>query len=230
MSGWLLPLEIPVQIGRDEARQRALDELAKAKYGGTPEWVSDLASQADRLIQRLVDLWLGLSRVRQSSGGGINWGFVLAVVVLLVAIGLIVWRVGLPRWKRRTAGASLQLDSSVPASNYRGLAAQFAEQGDWTAAVRDRFRAMVRELEVRTILDVRPARTATEAAYSASKVLPDCRDVLRVGAESFNAVVYGERPADSAAYQRMVELDDRVTRAADRVDLAADSAPAEARR
>ena len=65
------------------------------------------------------------------------------------------------------------------------------------AAVRDRFRALVRELEVQTILDVRPARTAWEAAYRASRALPGCTEALRAGAESFNAVVYGDRPADA---------------------------------
>ena len=225
MTGWLVPLDIPVQIGRDEARQRAVDELAKAKYGGTPDWLSDAASRAERLAQRFVEMVLELTRVRQASGTGVNWGFVLAVVVLIVAIGLVVWRVGLPRWQRRHGTGSLELDPTVPASDYRHLAAGHAERGDWAAAVRDRFRALVRELEIQTILDVRPARTAWEAAYSASRVLPDCREALRDGAETFNAVVYGDRPADAAAYERMVQLDDRVTRAAADADLAAESVP-----
>ena len=80
---------------------------------------------------------------------------------------------------------------------------QHAEHGDWRAAVRDRFRALVRELEVRTILDVRPARTAWEAAYAASRLLPGCRDDLRTAAEDFSAVMYGERRADETLYRRM---------------------------
>ena len=82
--------------------------------------------------------------------------------------------------------------------------------------------AVVRELEVRTILDVRPARTAWEAAYSAARVLPASRDWLQRGAESFNAVVYGDRPADQAAYQQMVSVDEQVVAAADTTDWAAD--------
>jgi len=81
---------------------------------------------------------------------------------------------------------------------------------------------VVRELEVRTILDVRPARTAWEAAYSAARVLPASRDWLQQGAESFNAVVYGDRPADQAAYQQMVLVDEQVVAAADTTDWAAD--------
>ena len=114
------------------------------------------------------------------------------------------------------------MDSARPAADYRALAEQHAARGDWSAAVRDRFRALVRELEAQAILEVRPARTAWEAAYRTSRVLPACQEAMQVGAESFNAVVYGDRPADSAAYQQMVAVEEQVTAAAGQADLAAD--------
>jgi hypothetical protein len=52
VNPFLLPLEVPVRIGRDEAQRRAAEELAKAKYGGTPEWLTELAEQADRWVSR----------------------------------------------------------------------------------------------------------------------------------------------------------------------------------
>ena len=221
MNPCWLPLEVPIGIGRDEARRRAAEELAKAKYGGTPEWLVELAQRADRWIGRIVDL---ITRIltQRDSAGGVNWGFLLAVVILLIAIALVVWRVGLPRWRPRHRDAVVAADSTRPAGDYRVLAEQHAAQGDWPAAVRDRFRALVRELETQAILDVRPARTAWEAAYRASQVLPSCREALQSGAASFNAVVYGDRPADSAAYRQMVAVDEQVTTAAGEVDLAAD--------
>ena len=99
------------------------------------------------------------------------------------------------------------------------LGPAYAAAGDWAAATRDRFRALVRELEVRTILDVRPARTASEAAYAAARALPEHTEALRVGAELFNAVVYGDRVADASAYAAMTTLDETVTAAADVADL-----------
>jgi hypothetical protein len=217
----LLPLEVPVRIGRDEARRRAAEELAKAKYGGTPEWLVELADLADRWAERIVDLIIRIVLGR-GDGGGVNWGFLLAVAIGLVAIALVVWRVGLPRWRPRRRDATVAADSTRPAADYRALAEHHAARGDWTAAVRDRFRALVRELETQAILDVRPARTAWEAAYRASQVLPTCREALQTGAESFNAVVYGDRPADSAAYRQMVAVEEWVTAAADQADLAID--------
>jgi len=221
VSPGLLPLDVPVRIGRDEAQRRAADELAKAKYGGTPPWVDSLADRFDRIIQWVVDL-IVRAILGRDPGGGISWGFIIATVILVAAIGLVVWRVGLPRWQRRRRDAAVDLDPSRPAADYRRLADEHAQRGDWAAAVRDRFRGVVRELEVRTILDVRPARTAWEAAYSAARVLPASRDWLQQGAESFNAVVYGDRPADQAAYQQMVLVDEQVVAAADTTDWAAD--------
>jgi hypothetical protein len=220
MSGWLVPLDIAVRIGGEEARRRAVDELAKAKYGGLPDWSDELLNRLGRVLDRIVEAVLRFVFGSPGGGTGISPGFVIAVVSLLVAIGLVVWKVGLPRWRRRSIDAAVDLDARVPAADYRHLADQHAEHGDWRAAVRDRFRALVRELEVRTILDVRPARTAWEAAYAASRLLPGCRDDLRTAAEDFNAVMYGERRADETLYRRMAAIDDRVTAAADTVDLA----------
>jgi Domain of unknown function (DUF4129) len=217
----VLPLEVPVRIGREEAQRRAAEELAKAKYGGTPDWLIELADRADRWVQRIVDLIIRILDAR-SPGGGVNWGFLLAIGILLAAIALVVWRVGLPRWRPGSRDAAVAADSSRPAADYRALAEQHAARGDWAAAVRDRFRALVRELETQALLDERLARTAWEAAYRASQVLPACREALQAGAESFNAVVYGDRPADSTTYQHMVAVEEQVTAAAQQADLAAD--------
>jgi hypothetical protein len=222
MRPYPTPLDIPVSLGRDEARRRALAELAKAKYGGTPPWLEHLADRANLLFERFAQLLGELLAGPRPGGGGISWGFVIAVSVAVVIIGLVVWRVGLPRWRRRRAGAEMQLDRTQAAADYRALAEEHAGRAEWAAAVRDRFRAVVRELEIRTVLDARPARTAWEAAYTASRVLPEARDALHQGAEDFNAVTYGDRPADQASYARMVAVDDQVTRAAGAADLAAE--------
>lgn len=217
-----LAWDVPVLIGREEARRRALDELAKAKYGGTPGWLTDLLDRAQSLLERVLELVYRVQAAR-GAGGGPSLGFVLAVVLLVAAIGLVVWRVGLPRWRRRVRDGAVEADPMLAATDYRERSTALAAEGDWRGAVRDRFRAVVRELEVRTVLDVRPARTAWEAAASAGRVLPDCRDRLVDAADTFSSVVYGERAADPTAYERMVALDAAVTDAADRVDLAADA-------
>lgn len=229
MTGWLLlPFDIPVGLDRDEARRRAVEELAKAKYGGRPGWVEGALDRVVRLVEKLLELYDRLFGGPRT-GGGISWGFVIAVALLLAALALVVWRVGLPRWRATRPDGTVQLDAATPAADYRALAQHAADRGDWAAAVRDRFRAVVRELETRTVLEVRPARTAWEAAYSAVRTVPGSQPALFAGADLFNRVVYGDQAADQTAYAQMVAIDAAVMEATDRVDLAAGTEPAGAR-
>lgn len=218
MSLRVPPLEVPVDVERLEAQRRALAELAKAKYGGAPEFVQ---RTFDWLVEWLtrIDMWLaGLGGV---PGTGVSPGFLIAVGLLLAAIIVVVWRVGLPKWRRRRKGTpDLELNRTLQADDYRARAEAAAAAGDWRSALCDRFRAVVRELEVRTVLDVRPARTAWEAARSAVRLLPDRQADLYAGADLFSAVSYGDRTADPDTYGAMVGIDERVTAAADTVDLA----------
>lgn len=218
--GWV----VPVGLSREDARRRAAAELAKAKYGGRPGWVDGQLDHLQRLLERLITLYGRLVDARQPGHGGVSWGFVIAVALLIGALALVVWRVGLPKWRRRRTSASLQLDAATSATDYRALAEEHARRGDWAAAVRDRFRGVVRELETRTIVSVRPAWTAWEAARSAARLLPEATDALSTGADLFSRVVYGEQPADAGTYAQLVAVDDTVLAAADRVDLA-DAAP-----
>ena len=71
----------------------------------------------------------------------------------------------------------------------------------------------MRELELRTILDERPARTAWEAACSAARSAARLPPTPCSGAAAmFNDVIYGDRPADAEAYRLMTGFDDAVIR------------------
>lgn len=217
---WLVPLDIPIDIDGDEGRRRAVEELAKAKYGGIPPWVGDLLERVANVLTRVAEFFAALLNPGGAAGTGVNPGFVLAVIVLVLAIGFVVYRVGLPRWQERRADANLDLDSTVPPADYRARAEEHANRGDWPAAVRDRFRALIRELEVRTIIDVRPARTATEAAWATVQVMPQANDDMQQGADLFNQVMYSDQPTEREAYLQLIAIDARVTYSADEVDLA----------
>ncbi|MGF1432555.1 DUF4129 domain-containing protein, partial [Kitasatospora sp. LaBMicrA B282] len=79
--------------------------------------------------------------------------------------------------------------------------------GDFAAAVREQMRALVRDLEERTLLDPRPGRTADEAAVEAGRRLPQHAAALRTAARLFDDIAFGERTADRAAYQQLADLD-----------------------
>lgn len=206
-------LDIPVVLGRDEAQRRAAAELAKAKYGGLPDWVSNLLASVRGLIDRLLKL------IPTGTGSGSGIVVVIVAVLLVAAIAVIIWRVGLPRMERRRSESELTVDVTRTPDSYRRQADGAAENGDFRAAIGDRFRAIVRELEERTILDPRPARTATEVARSAARILTGQHDSLDRAAALFSDVTYSDQTADQNAYHQMCALDAELVAAADQADL-----------
>ena len=206
MSDRLLALaaSVPVTPGADEARSWVHDELLNPAYHSSRS-----------LLQRFLD-WLG-----QQFEGVPRFGapslVVAAIVVgvLLVVALLAFWVAGPVRRSRRerTSGALRAGDDRRTADQLRAAADEAAAQGHWSLAVAERFRAIVRDLEQRTVLDERPGRTADEAGDAAAARLPELGADLRRAARRFDDVVYGDQPADAADDTWLRGLDDAVARA-----------------
>lgn len=194
--------EVPVVPDADEARRWLERELADPLYHQQPS-----------LLQRLLD-WL--ARLFEGADGvpiG-NVGTLVAILgglAVLVAVAFLV--TGPVRRSRRVAGSRsvLDADDRRTAAELRAAADAAAARADWAAAVADRFRALVRGLEERTILDERPGRTAHEAVEAAGLRLPAHAVDLRTAGRLFDDVVYGERPPGEADDAALRELDARVT-------------------
>ncbi|MFF4542628.1 DUF4129 domain-containing protein [Streptomyces sp. NPDC001406] len=192
--------EPPVTIPRDPAREAARRELAKRMYH----------ENDPGLFQRALDAfwnWLGrlLSAASAATpGGGVGlFVVVLAVVAVLAALW---WRLGTPRRQPGSVPALFD-DRPRSATEHRAAAEAHAAQGHWNQAVQERMRAIVRALEERALLDVRPGRTADEAAAEAGRTLPSRADRLRAAAREFDDVTYGGRRASEQSYHRIAELD-----------------------
>ena len=198
-----IPLNVPVDIGRDQAAAAARRELSKAIYQqGQPSLLERIAGWALGRIEAALSV-VGVS-------GGV--GVVGALVLIALVGGLVAWRVGPLR--RTSAPGEHTVFAGRPraAADYRQAAEAAAARGAWDEAVRDQFRAIVRALEERDILDVRPGRTADEAAAEAGRALPDRASELRLVALRFDDVVYGGAAADPQTYQDMRALDDQLRR------------------
>lgn len=197
-----LVAEVPVVPDADEARRWLERELADPVYHERPS-----------LLQRLLE-WLG--ELFDGLGGGIGVGngwTLLALLGGLLLIALIAFLVTGPvRRGRRIAGARsvLDADDRRTAADLRASADAAAARGDWATAVADRFRAVVRSLEERAVLDERPGRTAHEAVEDAALRLPAHAADLRTAGRLFDDVVYGERTPGAADDAGLRELDARV--------------------
>ncbi len=195
---------MPVEPSEEEARRWLVEELAR------PEYEEARPSLLDRFLDWLSDL-LDLDGV-PSAGEGLG----IALIGLLIVVALlVVLRVVGPvrRSYRRAMAGSVFGDEVVSADEHRRRADRFASAGQWEDAVRERFRALVRALEERAVLDERPGRTADEASAEAGVALPPLAGALAAAAGTFDDVCYGGRPADAEQHRAMHELDRLVARA-----------------
>ncbi|MBV9486516.1 MAG: DUF4129 domain-containing protein [Frankiaceae bacterium] len=190
-------------ITRGGAQNDARHELSKAIYH----------RQSDPWPVRAVR-WVGhqldhiLSKALDAAPAG-NIGALALVLLLVIIVGLLVWRVGVPR-RVASIGAVLSPTSTRSAAEHRQLSERAAASADYATAVLERMRAITRELEERGVLDDRAGRTATEVATDAGPRLGSVADDLPAAAQTFNDVVYGEVPADARLLDVLIRADDRV--------------------
>ena len=191
---------------REVAREWARRELSDPAYArARPGWVTRFARW---LLGRLQDL-----QVPDGLAPGRTLGLVLLLLLLAGVVAVVLTRTGPLRRAGRANRAGAVLDERRTADEHRSLADEAAAAGRWTTAVRERFRAVARSLEERTVLDERVGRTALETATEAGRAMPAVSVDLSSAARLFDDVVYGGRPATAAHDQQLRRLDDQVAAA-----------------
>jgi hypothetical protein len=205
--GALAGKPVPLVPSREQARDWAVRELSDPAYARAQP---GLLQRAVRwLLDRLAELQLPTGAVPDA-----RTGLVLLLVVLALVLAVVLTRTGRLRGSGRVRqGAAVFAGSTLTAARHRELADAAAARADWADAVRERFRAVVRALEERTVLDERPGRTADEAAAEAAHALPDLASALGDAAGLFDEVVYGGRPAQAEHDARLRTLDSAVAAA-----------------
>jgi hypothetical protein len=196
-------LEPPIDIGRDDAAREAARELSKPAYGQAGDNI------VSRIIGKVMD-WIGdlLGNLTGQTPDG-HAGLLMLIGLIALVVVVVLWRAGVLRTTRGIKGQTVfESDRPRNASEYRAQAEAEAASGDYTAAVRSRFRACVAELTERTVLDERPGRTAYEAVADAGRVVPSLREPLQPAALMFTEVVYGNRPGTAERYARVVAADE----------------------
>lgn len=195
-------MTVPVVPDAETARRWVETELSDPIYHDRPSLLEMLLTWVGERLQEISGAALDLdARTAALVVGGI------ALVVALVALAVA----GPVRRARRAQASVAVLADDVRSRDELLAAADLAaREGRWTAAVLDRFRALLRGLEDRALLDVRPGRTAHEAAEEGARVLPACAEDLHRAGRLFDDVCYGSVPAGPDDDTWMRELDARV--------------------
>ncbi len=190
-------------VDREAARDAAERELRRREYVDAQP--SPLVRLVGRVLRGVGELLAGAAGA--APGGLLGLLALLALAVLLVAV--VLARVG-PLARSARPPALFAGSATLTADQHRAQAQAAAEQGRWADAVRERLRAVVRELEARGALDPRPGRTAGEVARDGGAAVPGIAADLARAAALFDEVWYGGRPADASSYAVLVAVDERV--------------------
>jgi type IV secretory pathway TrbL component len=190
-----------IDIDRDAAHQVAQIELDKPIY--------TKASAGQQFVDWINELLYRLLQKTASIPGG--W-FTTTVLLILLAIAVVVAIHIARRTMRTNRGGDYMLfeAAQLTAAQHRATAESYAAEGNWTAAIRHRLRAVARQLEETGTLNPAPGRTANELASDAGTALPHLAGELSQAATAFNDVTYGERPGTQASYQMIADLDDHL--------------------
>lgn len=190
-------------LSRDAAREAAREELSRREYEQAQPPL--LLRLLGRVVREIGDL---LDRAAGAAPGG-ALGVVALVVLVALFVAVVLSRIG--PLAGRSAGRSLfPAGTALSAAAHRALAEQAAGEGRFADAVRERLRAIVRDLEARGALDPRPGRTAGEVARDGGGAVPALAEDLRRAAVLFEEIWYGGRAADSSSYAVLVGVDERV--------------------
>src|SRR5437763_1372983 len=107
-----------------------------------------------------------------------------------------------------------------PAVDLSSRADRLAAEGRYAEAVRERLRAIVRDLVDRGLVEHRPGWTVTELARTAAAARPAVEPPLSAAALLFSDIWYGNRPAHAEHDARMRALAREVHAAVDPVGSA----------
>lgn len=201
-----LPAAVPVEPDAGTARRWLLDELAKPAYAAAEP------TPFDRAVQAFLTWFTSLFDVHGSSTPPVLLAIAILVVVAVLVAALLLF--GLPRINRRSAvGALFGDDDRRSADEMRRAAEGALAQGDFSLAVLERFRALARGLDERTLVAVFPGTTASAFASGAARAFPAEHGELRAAAELFDGVRYADDVATREDALSVFALDDRLAAA-----------------
>lgn len=191
----------------DEARRWLEDELRKRAYSSEKNW-----------WQRFSDAvgdWFG-SAVASVFGDHSSVPTTVSIVLVVLLVAAAAFLVSRIRRNRRARPAesdrSVLGRSTLTAAEYRERAAVLLADGDYLRSVVNSMRAIAQEAVERTLLTRAASLTAHEIANRLTMPFPDHARQLRIAADTFDEIAYGDRTATHDDALSMQALDSTLKR------------------
>lgn len=190
---------------RDEARRLLREELSGTEY--QRPFTGPVREAIDDFLRWLQEGALDLGLIEIPAGP-------LVVLLLLAGAVAAVLLIVRPRLQRSgSREQEVHIEVGMTAEQLRARADLEARAGNFDAAARDRFRALVRGAEERNLLRSAEGRTATEIAGQLRGVFAEWADELGRAAELFNRSRYGSQPLRARQYEQLRALDVQLSQA-----------------
>jgi Domain of unknown function (DUF4129) len=198
----------PGLIGRQAAGRLAREELSKAVYHPHMSFFQWLAGKTESLLSRLLNGTGGIP------GGW--WALVAIAALVVVAVTVILRRIGPVARSRRARTGGLSGSTLRTAREHREGAERAAAAGDYSAAILEYLRAIAAGLEERGVVGPDPGRTADEFAAQSGRLLPAHAAGLASAARLFDDVRYGGQHGTRTGCERLGDLEAAIAATAPR--------------
>ncbi|MDQ1289066.1 MAG: hypothetical protein QG622_2632 [Actinomycetota bacterium] len=195
--------DVPVVPDRRQARQWVEEELLGREYAEARP------GPVEMLISWLKEL---LGRLPAPEGVDVSLGVTVASILALLLGGYVLWRTG-GLHRQVTIHRNDVFDEPPRSAADHRRAAELAEAaGDLRTALLERFRALVRALSDRALVELDAGRTADELTRRASSRLPSLAPRLAAAGRVFDEVRYGDLSPTPEAVGSLRDLDDLASR------------------
>ncbi|NMO03442.1 DUF4129 domain-containing protein [Gordonia sp. TBRC 11910] len=176
----------------DEARRWLEDELRKNDYHPQPSWWDRISDAIGRWFSDFFQNVFG------SDSG--STPLIISIVIALAILAGAVYLLARLRRNRRaedtaTGDRAVLGSSKLTAAQHRELATEALQAGDYLRSIVCSMRAIAQEAVERTLLTRAASLTAHEIAYRLTAPFPTLVNELLSGADLFDDVAYGGRPA-----------------------------------
>lgn len=202
--------DLPAPQHEPEEANEAVDEILRR-----PELRQPAESISER-VQRWVFERLGrLVDAMFESGGATLLGWLVAALGLAA---IVFFAVRLSRGVLRDPGVvrSAPVVPRRSPTDWRADAETHEAAGQWRAALRCRYRALVADLAARGLVEEVPGRTAGEYRHEVTRSVPAAAPDFSDATGLFELAWYGDHPTGPGENERFRELANRVLSGAGR--------------